>query len=154
MIGKLVASLFGPRSDAPSPLNYDDMLILDAEELAEGGIKRAYDNDIVPVLKNHIPAPAEVSEELQHGEFYAVTCNGQRYDIYSPDDAEESWGKATYALFALVNAQLAAAPVKFYAINGGNELGGMFLTQEAYGAACKALKASDRPYLPKQGGRA
>jgi hypothetical protein len=62
---------------------------------------------------------------------------------------DESWGKATYALFSIVNAQLAGSPYRFYAINGGNDLGGMFLTLEEYEAAKRSLKRkSDWPYLP------
>jgi hypothetical protein len=48
---------------------------------------------------------------------------------------------ATYALFSIVNTQLAGSPCRFYAINGGNELGGMFLTPEQCEAAKKTASS-------------
>lgn len=62
---------------------------------------------------------------------------------------EQSWSNATYALFDIVNRQLTHTRYKFYAVNGGNELGGMFLTLDQYKAAVAALrKKTYWPYIP------
>jgi hypothetical protein len=44
-------------------LDYDKMLLLDAETLAEAGIKNAYQS-IVKVLGQYVPEPADVLESL------------------------------------------------------------------------------------------
>jgi len=62
----------------------------------------------------------------------------------------ESWGVATVAFFEFVNRQLAQAPVKFYALNAGNDLMGIFLTESQVAVAKKNIKRpSDCSYLPK-----
>jgi hypothetical protein len=72
--------------------------------------------------------------------------------IYSPELPEgegQSWGRATHALFAIVNNQLAKSEYGFYAINGGNDLGGMFLTPSECEEARQPLpRKGDWPYLP------
>lgn len=72
--------------------------------------------------------------------------------VYAPelDDSEgRSWGRATWTLFAIVNSQLENSSVRLYAINGGNDLGGMFLTASQAGRAKASLKnKTDWPYLP------
>ena len=51
-------------------------------------------------------------------------------------------------LFSLVNQQLSDAEVSFYAINGGNDLGGMFLTEAQVEQARRSLPLkSDWPNL-------
>jgi protease I len=68
-----------------------------------------------------------------------VSCLGTDYPIYAKGDEDESWGRATFALFDIVNRQLAKTPYRFFAINGGNDLGGMFLTPAQAEAAKKSL---------------
>jgi hypothetical protein len=72
--------------------------------------------------------------------------------IYSPAMPEKegwSWGRATHALFKIINDQLTNSDYRFYAINGGNELGGMFLTHGECEEARKSLRRKeDWPYLP------
>jgi hypothetical protein len=130
-------------------LNYDDLILLDSEELAETGIKNAYE-ELLPVLKNHIAAPASVTEKIDNdAPSYSVVCQGVTYHIYSPGDDDESWGKATFAFFDIVNRQLAQTPYRLFAINGGNDLGGLLLTVADAEAAKKSLKNKrDWPYLP------
>jgi hypothetical protein len=133
-------------------LDYDRMVILDAEELAEAGIKEAYEK-LIPDLKKYIDNPAKVIENIDDNlPSYSVSCLGQTYQIYSPitSDAEgKSWGRATYAIFEIINSQLIGVNIKFYAINGGNDLGGMFLTEQQVATAKKSLKnKTDWPYLP------
>jgi hypothetical protein len=134
-------------------LNYDDMFFFDAEDLAEGGIASMYKKYILPVLRQHVTTPAEIAEEIDAKEgSYKVTAQGKTYVIYAPGmdiDKGQNWGNATFALFDIVNRQLQDSPYRFYAINGGNDLGGMFLTRETYDRAVKSLKRkTDWPYLP------
>lgn len=80
---------------------------------------------------------------------YSVHHRDHEYVIYGPENEEdESWDNATYAFFSIVNTQLATGPYRFYAINGGNDLGGVFLTSEQYESAKRSIeRKSDRPYL-------
>jgi hypothetical protein len=100
-----------------------------------------------------VAAPFALSEKVdaERG-LYTVLVGGAVQQIFpSPfgGDAYESWGVATAALFEIVNRQLENAPVKFYAINSGNDLMGIFLTQHQAEDARKTLKRrSDWPYLP------
>lgn len=134
-------------------LDYDKMVILDAEDLAEAGILEAYES-LLPELQKYVPQPAQVEELLDHDVGrYAVKCGSREFVIYAPDlddKGGESWGRATVAFFTIVNDQLADSQYRFYAINGGNDLGGMFLTLSEAEAAQKALpNKTDWPYFPK-----
>lgn len=133
-------------------LDYGKMLMLDAETLAEAGIKRAYE-DILPILSKHVSQPAEIREVVDNDTpSYAVQCGDREYPIYSPglpDGEGQSWGRAAHAFFEIVNAQLTKSEYRLYAINGGNDLGGIFLTQAECAAARKSLpRKEDWPYLP------
>jgi hypothetical protein len=136
-------------SAVAADLNYDELVILDAEALAETGLKAAYE-ELLPHLKKYVASPAAVTERIDNdAPSYAVTCLGIDYPIYSKNDGDESWGRATVALFDIVNRQLAKTPYRFFAINGGNDLGGMFLTPAQAEAAKKSLpRKQDWPYLP------
>jgi len=134
-------------------LYYDDAIMLDAEELAEGGIARGYES-VLPALRKFVKAPAKIEENRDDdAPSYSVICGDAEFEIYSPDLDEEagnSWGRATVALFAIVNGQLKNSSHRFYAINGGNDLFGMFLTPAQAKEAQKSLpNKSDWPYLPK-----
>lgn len=151
-----ISTLFGLSASVAiannSPLDYDQLVILDAEDMAETGIKDAYE-ELKPILGTYVANPAKITEKINSDlPSYSVSCSGITYDIYSPSlpDAEnQSWGRGTYALFAIVNSQLKGVAVRFYAINGGNELGGMFLTEAQATAARKDLeRKTDWPYLP------
>lgn len=135
-----------------SELDYNKMLRLDAEDLAEGGILRAYE-PVREILSQYVAEPAEIQELVDDGKpSYAVRCREQQYVIYSPalpDDEGQSWGRASYAFFKIVNDQLTKSEYRLYAINGGNDLGGMFLTQAEFEAARTSLpRKEDWPYLP------
>lgn len=131
-------------------LTYEEMIPLDAEALAETGLKAAYEK-LLPRLKTHVASPAAVSEQIDSDvPSYSVSCLGTQYPIYGKGDQDESWGRATFALFDIVNRQLAKTPYRFFAINGGNDLGGMFLTPAQAEAAKKSLpRKRDWPYLPE-----
>ena len=134
-------------------LDYDQMIILDAESLAEAGIGEAY-QELIPKLREFVKEPAAVEEvEDPDRPSYSVRSQGVEYAIYAPDLADESWGRATYAFFRIVNQQLEHSSLRFYAINGGNELGGMFLTESESEAARLSLpKKTDWPYIPTNEG--
>jgi hypothetical protein len=153
-----VARLFGifghrKAADASSSLDYEAMILLDAEDLAEQGIGKAY-VDLAPSLRQYIEHPAELEELIDPNQCsYSVRCSGVEHLVYSPavpGSERESWGRATYVFFLVVNSQLSRTMVRFYAINGGNELGGMFLTPEQAVSAQAALpRKSDWPYIPE-----
>jgi len=133
-------------------LNYDDMIILDAEHLGEGGIVVSYEKDIIPVLQRYVDTPVVIFESLDAEDgVYKVLSQGKTYLIASPEtEVGENWGNATVALFEIVNHQLQDSEVRFYAINGGNDLGGMFLSEEAYNLAVNTYKRKqDWPYIPR-----
>jgi hypothetical protein len=133
-------------------LDYDRMTLLDAENLAEEGIADAY-NRLLPELRKYIDHPANLEEVTDPDvPTYAIRCNGKEHLICSADEPgteEASWGRATYFFFLIVNEQLEGAGVRFYAINGGNELGGLFLTPEqARSAQAMLHQKDDWPYIP------
>ena len=137
----------------PDILDYDQLILLDAEDLAEAGIREAYES-LLPQLRKYVPQPAHVEEVLDNDAGrYAVKSGTREFVIYAPDlddKGGESWGRATVAFFTIVNDQLANSQYRFYAINGGNDLGGMFLMPPQAAAAQRALpNKTDWPYLPK-----
>ena len=134
-------------------LNYDEMVFLDAEDLAETGIAEAYQS-VLSKLRQFVSHPLEVEELFDNEKRrYAVRSGGKEYVIYSPELDEsqgQSWGRATIAFFSIVNDQLAESTHRFYAINAGNDLGGMFLTAaEAEGAIGSLRRKTDWPYIPQ-----
>jgi hypothetical protein len=138
----------------PFALDYDQWSHLDAEDLAETGIAEAY-RPLFPELRKYVQHPAEIDELIDNdAPSYSVKCGAQEFVVYAPelDDVpgNNSWGRATCAFFAIVNSQLAGSTHRFYAINGGNDLGGIFLTPEQAKSAQKGLlRRPDWPYLPK-----
>jgi hypothetical protein len=142
---------------APRGLDYKLLVHLDAEKLAKEGIGGAY-QQLLPRLRAFVSRPLEVTDLLadQTLPSSASRSGGDRHVTYSPSaagDDPESWGRATYAFFQCVNAQLAQAPVRLYAIKAGNDLGGLFLTPAQAESACKALgQREEWPYLPEAQG--
>lgn len=135
-------------------LDYDQWIHLDAENLAETGIAEAYES-LLPELRKYVQQPAQVEELMDNdAPRYSVKCGAREFMIYGPELEEtsgyNSWGRATYAFFAIVNDQLAGSAYRFFAINGANDLGGMFLTPQQANAVQKGLpRRLDWPYLPK-----
>jgi hypothetical protein len=133
-------------------LNYDEAIHLDAGSLAEGGLGNAYER-VLTALRAYIPTPAPFGEMMDNDTpRYSVGHMGREYLIAAPELDEStgsSWGRATFALFAIVNRELEATPYRFYAINSGNDLFGMLLTPTAAEAARLSLRERrDWPYLP------
>src|SRR5262249_1249272 len=115
-------------------LDYDQWIHLDAENLAETGIAEAYES-LLPELRKYVQQPAQVEELIDNdAPRYSVKSGAREFVIYGPELEEESgnnsWGRAAYAFFTIVNEQLASSAYRFCAINSGNDLGGMFLTPE------------------------
>ena len=85
-------------------LNYDNMLFLDAEDLAEAGIKKAYDS-LARDLGRYISPPEEVREVVDNdAPSYVVRCGDQQDLIHSLEvrnDEGQSWGRAAYAFSRL-----------------------------------------------------
>jgi len=133
-----------------SELDYSKMVMLDAKELAAGGIREAYES-LLPKLRQYLVQPRKIEEVVDNNR-YAVRYGEKEFVISGPelDDREhQSWGRATYAFFTIVNDQLAGSEYRFYAINGANDLGGLFLTPSQAEAARKKLpRKDDWPYLP------
>lgn len=156
-IMKLVSRLLSPLllvfgAATAQDLDYSRAIHLDAEALAEQGMVEGY-SKVLPELKAYVSSPLVLTDKVDTDQgFYTVFVAGSAQRIFpSPlgGNEYESWGVATAALFDFVNRQLVAAPVKFYALNSGNDLTGIFLTQQQAEAARKALKRrSDWPYLP------
>lgn len=135
-----------------SPLNYDEMILLDAEDLAETGLKEAYDA-LLPQLRRYTPNPVSIVEHIDSDRpRYAISAGGSEYVIYEElthETEADSWARATWALFTIVNKQLLNSGIRFYAINGGNDLGGMFLTEKQVKDAVRSLpRKTDWPYIP------
>jgi hypothetical protein len=133
-------------------LDYDRLILLDAEDLAETGIRKAYES-LFPELRKYVHEPARVEDVIDDDTpSYLVRCGAKEYAIFGPElDGEggNSWSRATLAFFSIVNDQLADPEYRLYAINGANELGGMFLTPAQAQAAQGALPSRrDWPYLP------
>ena len=133
-------------------IDYDKAHHLDAENLAEQGIAKAYD-EVLPELRQHVKNPIAIAESVDaHATRYAVRAAGQEFVIYGPDSPgseDKSWGTATYVFFKIINDQLTHSNVRYYALNGGNDLFGIFLTpQQAEDAKRSLPKRSDWPYLP------
>jgi hypothetical protein len=132
------------------PLDYDQLIHLDAEDLAEQGILSAY-RDLLPRLKQYADSPIEVTEDIDNDSArYSVYGAGQRYEIWEHGAKNsDGWERATVTFFAIVNASLSKSSHKFYALYGGNDLSGIFLTPEQCAVARQALKRrSDWPWLP------
>jgi hypothetical protein len=90
-------------------LDYTKLINLDAEDLAEVGIKNAYQS-LLKALRQYVSEPAQVEEIIDNdAPNYVVKCCDQEYVIYSPGLPEEegqNWGRATNAFFKIVNDQL------------------------------------------------
>jgi len=139
-----------------SAFNFKNIVMLDAESLAEQGIGEAY-KKLLPMLREYVAKPAELEEIVDEAlPSYAIRCNGQEHVVYSanePNSERDSWGRAAYFFFSVVNSQLAATGVRFYALYGGNDLGGIFLQPQQVKEAQVALpRKSDWPYIPELSG--
>lgn len=141
----------GPSAARIGSRALDNIVVLDAEELAEGSFAEVYENAVVSALKKYVPEPAKVVEDFDADKgVYKIKALGKTYMIFVNFDDDQSQVNATIAMFDIVNRQLASTPYQFYAIGGGNDLGGVFLTTKEYDEMVRSAKNErDRPYLPK-----
>jgi hypothetical protein len=142
---------------AADPIDYDKVILLDAESLAEMGIAEAYTELIAEAGDLGVDwLPIEEDwdgkeEGYDGGSNYRVTLGGRTDFVYGNPPSENPWGMATTTFFDIVNRQLVGRPFKFYAINGGNELGAILLTDEEFEAARLYYAGTrDVPYLPNK----
>lgn len=135
-------------------LTWDDTIPLDAEALAESGIRETYEQYILPHLCHYVVHPLVITEKFaQENMVYSVFAGDKNYDIFGSQISEpDTWGRATWAIFSIVNQQLADSDIRFYALDNGNGLAGMFLTQQEYQRYVRVLekekKYTDIPYIP------
>jgi hypothetical protein len=131
-------------------IDYDAAIQLDAEDLAEAGLRSSYEEDVTPALIELGIHPATVRESIDEASGrYDVQAQGVRYPITGPDiKAIDFWGNATFALFDIVNRQLEHLEIKFYALYGGNDLHGIVMTPDAAERAKRPLhRKQDWPYI-------
>lgn len=145
--------LSNQQAQAATSLDYASLTLLDAEALAEQGINEAYEQ-LLPQLKQYVEAPIKIEEQFSSETgSYTVKAGGETYKIYGPElegSEGESWGRATYALFHIINKQITKGDVRLYAINSANDLGGLFLSQPAAEQSRNTLNnRQDWPYLPE-----
>ncbi len=135
---------------ADGAIDYDAAIPLDAENLAEGGVGGAYAR-LAGHMRELGVEPDSIEEE-DDGERYVERALGREYVVHdeaSDDPDAEPWGMGTFAPFDAVNRQLAGGTHLLYAVNGGNELMGIFLTPAAVERARAVLpRRADWPYLP------
>jgi hypothetical protein len=139
-----------PVPPAPPALDYDQAIPLDAENLAEGGIAEAYEEVRAAFAERGIRL-GDISQDFGE-DAYTVTQGGRQWVAWTrdmPTDHGEHWLMATVALFQAVNTQLAGSGKTFYALNGGNDLFGILLSEdEMLAARGKLPRRSDWPWLP------
>ncbi|MDR6213549.1 hypothetical protein [Paracidovorax wautersii] len=149
-LGSAPAKAPAPAVQDTDPIDYDQLIPLDAERLAEQGIAAAY-AEVLPQLQRYAASPLAVHEEVDDDTgAYAVRAGPHRFAVYGPGlDSGEDWARAAVALFALVNANLEGSPYRFYALYGDNDLAGVFLTEEQCAQARRAIASrSSWPYMP------
>lgn len=131
-------------------LDPEEIVPLDAEELAEQGILSAY-RRLLPRLQRYAAKAVDVTEHINSdtGQ-YAVTAGEKRYPIWDfAGRNEDAWERATVAFFQIVNAGLVDSEHRFYALHGGNDLSGIFLAGPQFKAARKSIaQPANWPWLP------
>lgn len=138
------------RQAGGDPIPYDEVLNLDAETLAEVGIVQVYD-EIEPVIASHGGTPDSFREivDEQSGS-YAIEHRGVVYPVSGGDiGVAQGWGNAAAVFFEIVNRQMEGSEYRFYALDHGNGLQGVFLTDQQF-AAARAFhrKGVNVPFVP------
>lgn len=142
---------------AADPIDYDKVIHLDAESLAEMGIADAYAEliagagdlgvDWLPIEENWDGK----EEGYDGGSNYRVTLGGRTDFVFGNPPSGNPWAMASATFFDIVNRQLVGRPFKFYALLGGNDLQAVLLTDEEFEAAQKYHAGTiDVPYLPNK----
>ena len=114
----------GADATIAAPFDVDDLILLDAEELAEQGILEAYEQ-LHPQLRQYEASNVDIVEEFDDDEAtYTVFADGKRYDIRGNGVEGDAWVLATVAFFEIVNASLA----------------GIFLTEDQFYQARRRIE--------------
>ena len=139
--------------DVSHELDYERLIMLDAERLFEQGMLEGYEA-IIPKLKDFIE-PANMTEIFPDGtDDYLIEVQNKKYYLFNEDIAQkdiyDGWALATYTLFHVVNLQLVETDYQLYALYGANDLSGVFMTEEEVVARRRAFKDnhSEWPYIP------
>ncbi len=156
-ISRLGATLFIGASAAGAapvgiedPIPYDLSIDLDAEDLAELGMAEAYER-VRPEIERLGGAPETLREHVDETEgSYAIEYRGIVYPISGGEiGVADGWGTAAAVFFEIVNGQMEGTSYRLYAVNHGNDLSGVFLTDAQFEAASAFHGATeDAPFLP------
>jgi hypothetical protein len=133
------------------------MFRADAESLVEGGICE-FVREIEPFLARQGVTINQLKDDIDESG-YTVSVNKKEHVIYDAAELKRDqkqlvsiWGLATARGFAIINEMLtnSGSDERLYAVNGGNDLFGIFLSPELREAVCDHPDAtlSDRPYIP------
>ena len=132
------------------PIDYEQIVHLDAEDLAEGGMVEAYERITAAIADERI----EWAPMTQSGEGtpdYSIHLLGETHRVYGSSPGTDDWAISSAVLFDAVNRQLVNLDFKVYALNGGNDLHAVALTKRQFEEAVQYHeRRHDRPYLPNQ----
>lgn len=127
----------------------------DAEDLAEGGVG-AFLERIGAFMQSQ---GVSISADDDFGDTsYWVAVNANRHKIYDSVEMQARgeqpgllWGLSGARTFAIVNRLLhtASSAERMYAVNGGNDLFGFFLTPVLHEAICSypGIEPHDKPFV-------
>jgi hypothetical protein len=137
------------------------LFLADAESLAEWGVG-SYLEELRPFLEEQGVKLESIKERYEKNQ-YRIIVNGKEYLIYSSEEIEMdmsgkqlglTWGLATARCYVIINELLieAGSDERIYAVNGGHDLFGFFLTEEQYHLICQHPDAylPDGPYVPTE----
>lgn len=131
--------------------DWDKLIHLDAETLAEEGMKEAYEA-LLPTLKKYVKEPAKLTKiEFSNSDDYVVELKGNRWVIFDDktQTSGDAWVNAAVAFFEIINSQLNESDRTFYAFYGSNDFSGMFLTQKEFELGRSNFSdKNDWPYIP------
>ena len=127
---------------------------IDAEELIEGSFSSLYDDVREKLIKHGIELEEDcIEEDVDTSEgVTTVSYNDQEY-ILCNNDIEDSWERGAYVFFMIINSQIYDKNLKFYAVNGGNDLSGILLKKSEVARLMKSFPGDeDLPYIPEKPG--
>jgi hypothetical protein len=135
------------------------IIVLDAEELAEGGFQRRLVEASASLEARGFKLDHFEEIETEDGG-QDVVVNGRRYRLYDGADLAGNddllWTKPSLAFWQAVNDNIApGSPEKFYLLNEANDLAGLFLDERVYRywTESPSLRPGDKPYAPNAVGR-
>jgi TPR repeat protein/formylglycine-generating enzyme required for sulfatase activity len=127
---------------------------IDAEELIEGSFSSLYDDVREKLIKHGIELEEDcIEEDVDTSEgVTTISYNDQEY-ILCNNDIEDSWERGAYVFFMIINSQIYDKNLKFYAVNGGNDLSGILLKKSEVARLMKSFPGDeDLPYIPEKPG--